>query len=440
MFSFMNASAQTIVMPSGSSSSSSTVTCGTTYDFYDDGDSFGDYDSGQNSELTVCPSDGTKKVTVSFNFVNVENCCDDLAVYNGTGTGTVLDADVDAAATFLSTAADGCLTFTFESDGTVQLPGWEATLSCAEDICISPNSPADYCDNASAIDLSQPFSGSTNCSYTESDAGGDGLDATGDQDPTCGGISLDNTSWLSFTAASTDVTLDWDITGGTSCTGAAGSTGIQLGVFEGNCGSLTFVGGSGNCLNPSGGIGSSGQFSMTGLTVGNEYYLMIDGFAGDLCDYNIEPVDGVAVLPPNDDCANATTLTCGAAAITGDNVLATNTDAPNGCPSAGSEQDGVWFTFTGDGNDYTINTTGSDFETDLNVYTASGTPANYCSNLTCEAAYTGAAQEATLTIPTTNGTVYYVYLDGKSGAEGSFSIAMTCTSAPACDAEAGSWN
>lgn len=417
--------AQTITQPTGTGSSSSTVTCGTTYNFYDTGGSGGAYSDDEGSTLTVCPSDPTKKISVNFTTVSLETCCDDLGVYDGTGTGTAFDVDVEGAASFISTAADGCLTFTFSSDFASTGTGWAATLSCAEDICVASDAPADLCSAAPLVDLAQAFAGSTNCSYTVSGT-----------DPTCGGVSLDNTSWLAFIAAATDVVLDWEITGGTSC-----SSGIQLGVFEGSCSSLSFVGGASNCLNPSGAIGSAGQFTMSSLTVGNQYYLMIDGYAGNLCDYNVTPVSGVAITPPNDDCANAAALTCGGAAETGDIVVATDGDAPNACPSGGAEEAGIWFTFTGDGNDYTINTTGSDFETDLNVYySTDANPANYCNTLVCETSYTGSTQEATITFTTTNGRVYYVYLDGKSGATGNYSIDLDCVTAPPCDAEAGSWN
>ncbi len=436
--------AQTILMPTSSGSSSQTITCGSTYNFYDSGGSTGDYANNEGQhELTLCPSDGTMAVEINITSGSYWSS-DNLGVFSGTNTSTPINGDIgdfELPIILKSQDASGCLTVLWESNGSLTDTGWEATITCSTNICGATDAPEDYCDNAPLVDLAQAFIGSTDCSYTESDASGDGLDPTGDQDPVCGGVSLDNTSWLSFIAAATDVTLDWEISGGTSCTGAAGSTGIQLGVFEGNCGSLTFVGGAGNCLNPSGGIGSMGQFIMSSLTIGSEYYLMIDGYAGDLCDYNITPVAGVAINPDNDDCADATTLTCGGAAATGDILLAGNTDAPNACPSGGGEQDGVWFTFTGDGGDYTLVTTGSNFETDLNVYySTDANPANYCNTLVCETSYTGSATEATVTFTTVNGRVYYAYLDGKSGAEGSYSIALTCTVAPSCDADAGTWN
>ena len=77
----------------------------------------------------------------------------------------------------------------------------------------------------------------------------------------------------------------------------------------------------------------------------------------------------------------------------------------------------------------------------MNVYySTDANPANYCTTLVCEAGYAGSATEAEITFTTVNNRVYYLYLDGKSGAVGNYSIAITCATAPACDAEAGSWN
>ena len=43
---------------------------------------------------------------------------------------------------------------------------------------------------------------------------------------------------------------------------------------------------------------------MTNLTVGNVYYLMTDGFSGDMCDYTIEVTSG-STTPPVPDPAGA---------------------------------------------------------------------------------------------------------------------------------------
>jgi hypothetical protein len=110
-------------------------------------------------------------------------------------------------------------------------------------------------------------------------------------------ISIENNSYFRFVAASTDVTLNFWLTGGGSC-----ANGIQIALFSGTCGSLTSVA----CAsNPTGGTGSSGVFNVSGLTVGTTYYVMIDGYAGDVCTYSLAAVSGVAAV-----CANCTQTAC----------------------------------------------------------------------------------------------------------------------------------
>ncbi|MEZ4988328.1 MAG: hypothetical protein R2795_25425 [Saprospiraceae bacterium] len=68
-------------------------------------------------------------VVIEFLTVDVELCCDDLSVFNGTGTDEPFELDVEEPSAFISTATDGCLTVTWDSDflGTF---GWEAVINC----------------------------------------------------------------------------------------------------------------------------------------------------------------------------------------------------------------------------------------------------------------------------------------------------------------------
>jgi len=133
--------------------------------------------------------------------------------------------------------------------------------------------PNDACSSATLINTFDGYCGTTLASYT--------VDAN---TAFCG--SIDNNSWLQFVASETSVLINWWITGGTSCT-----FGAQFQAFSGSCGSLTAL--TGSCVNPTGEIGNSGVFNFSGLTVGNIYYLMIDGYAGDVCDYAWQAKSGI---------------------------------------------------------------------------------------------------------------------------------------------------
>ncbi len=101
----------------------------------------------------------------------------------------------------------------------------------------------------------------------------------------CG--SIDNNSFLSFVATGTTVSLNVWVTTSTS------NLGIQFMVFSAaTCGSgpVTNFG----CLSPiAPSLTGPTTFTATGLTPGQTYYLMIDGYAGDVCDYVIAAGQGV---------------------------------------------------------------------------------------------------------------------------------------------------
>ncbi|MCB0553063.1 MAG: hypothetical protein KDD02_05880, partial [Phaeodactylibacter sp.] len=128
--------------------------------------------------------------------------------------------------------------------------------------------------------------------------------------------------------------------------------------------------------------------------------------------------------PANDLCSGALPLSCGGSA-TGSTATATDSDAPAGCIGGGTPTEGVWFSFTGNGQVATVNTTGSAFDTEITIYEGS------CGNLNC----IGANDDIDLgngnfassfTFCTQNGVTYYVYLDGFAGDVGNYQIALSC--------------
>ncbi|WP_396156063.1 fibronectin type III domain-containing protein [Flavobacterium sp.] len=117
--------------------------------FVDAGGTTAAYPANSNVTTIICPTTPGDVVTVTFTSFNTEPNFDGLYVYNG---NAVVPANIIASANpagavpggiagsywgiaipgpFTSTAADGCLTFVFRSDGSVQNAGWVANITCA---------------------------------------------------------------------------------------------------------------------------------------------------------------------------------------------------------------------------------------------------------------------------------------------------------------------
>jgi gliding motility-associated-like protein len=98
-------------------------------------------------------------------------------------------------------------------------------------------------------------------------------------------VNINNNSWIKFTASNTTAILNVAI--GDCWIGNYPSGGIQMQIFSA-VGCCNFVPVSNFEENSSG-------FTITAnnLTIGNDYYLMVDGFAGDICNYTITANAGV---------------------------------------------------------------------------------------------------------------------------------------------------
>ena len=99
-------------------------------------------------------------------------------------------------------------------------------------------------------------------------------------------VQINNNSWIRFTAANTTAILNVAI--GDCWIGNYPSGGIQMQIFEAatSCCNFTPV---------SNFEESSTGFTITAnnLIIGNDYFLMIDGFAGDICNYTITANSGI---------------------------------------------------------------------------------------------------------------------------------------------------
>lgn len=161
-------------------------------------------------------------------------------------------------------------------------------------ICVYEPNPiaSDFCTSATPICNFNGYYGNTSSSYTNDSPGNlSGI--------FCG--SIENNSWLSFVPDSNTVVLDIAVS---NCTN---SWGIQMQVYgTSDCNTFTSYS---NCWNP--GVMQNGSIVATGLTIGQTYYLMVDGWAGDVCDYMITATSGVMVASAGPDvmiCSGQSTL------------------------------------------------------------------------------------------------------------------------------------
>jgi hypothetical protein len=220
-----------------------------------------------------------------------------------------------------------------------------------------------------------------------------------------------------FTTANDDVWYSFVATNTTGVIEVAGSASFDpvIEIFD------ACSGNSLQCIDNNFGAGTIESDIMTGLTIGNTYYVRIyDAGLGiplttsfTLCIYDIPPP------PVNDDCTGAIAVVCNtpisasttfAAAEVGVAACGTSISAP-----------GVWYTVMGNGGLITANTcTGTGYDSKINVFSGD------CANLICvggnddfclaqsEFSWTGTA-----------GTMYYILVQGFGGAVGNFTLTVT---------------
>jgi hypothetical protein len=127
---------------------------------------------------------------------------------------------------------------------------------------------------------------------------------------------------------------------------------------------------------------------------------------------------------PGDFCTTAINLNCGSS-ITGTTIGAL---ADTGTPFCGTSIDapGIWYKFTGNGQNAVFYTcTNYNYDTKLNAYSGS------CTNLTCVTGIDDfCAQGSQISFPTTNGTNYFILVQGWNGDQGNYTLSRTCYSGP----------
>jgi type IX secretion system substrate protein len=191
---------------------------------------------------------------------------------------------------------------------------------------------------------------------------------------------------------------------------------IELSISSGSCGTFTNI------------VCTDFPENHTFTTVaGTDYFVYVAdwssfGGSSDVGTFDISRTcSAPPVVPTNDVCATATTLDCGDNLIGESTVLSSNLPHGTAC---GMGTYGIWYTFTGDGQQTTI-TVSNSYDIELSI--SSGSCGTF-TNIVC----TDIPENHTFT--TVVGTDYYVYVaDWITGGSdvGTFDISRTCIPPPA---------
>lgn len=179
------------------------------------------------------------------------------------------------------------LTVNFKSDGIVNDWGWNAIIGCQPQNCNGNLPASDVCASAVPICDLNGYCGATNGWYTPDNTN---LAVAGGG-PFCGASgSIENNSWIKFIPSSATANINIAVQ---NC--ASATQGLQAGLYSTpNCAAFTLL----TCQSQAT-YAPVMTLSYNSFVPGNTYYIMIDGFAGNACDYTVSASSGVAVSTVN---------------------------------------------------------------------------------------------------------------------------------------------
>ena len=263
--------------------------------------------AGTVASATASPQDatacgGTENDDVWFSFVATSNS-HTIDILNITGSTTDMYHSIwSGACPALTLVAGTCSdpnsqTVSGLTIGTtyyIRVYTWSSTTGAtsAFNVCVGTPPPTGPCGNAANNDFcSNPatltqggssWSSSTSTTYSADNPAGLSF---------CG--SIENNSWYQFTALSTTEVFNF-----TNITNCNSNWGIQAEVYSvttSGLGCCTGFSSVSNCMNP--GINTNGTVTASGLTIGNSYILMVDGWGGDQCDFTVLGWSAINILP-----------------------------------------------------------------------------------------------------------------------------------------------
>ncbi len=287
--------------------------------YYDCIDPFGStngYRNNENYTITFCSGTPGRPLRVSFISWDIEATYDFLYVYDGNSTAAPLLATISGSSDIFTTgdlfftSTGTCLTFKFTSDGSTRYCGWDAIIGCEPIDCNGNPAPADNCVDAPQICDLDAYCGNTTGWFTSDNTD---LGTTGTPPGVfCG--SIENNSWLKFVPSRTTASFEFN---SSNCLYAG--SGIQAMILSStDCSNFTAVS---NCTSQGTAAGTFTLTTNTPLVPGKPYYIMIDGFGGNLCDYTVRSLNGIQLITLSSDAPSNTICDGNTATITAHNAL-----------------------------------------------------------------------------------------------------------------------
>lgn len=224
--------------------------------FYDTGGPSGAYQLNENITMTFCACNGGQ-INIRFTAFDVENGFDALHIYDGPSSGDPLIGSYDGTALPPTVTSSGsCITFVFESDGSVVHNGWAAEIRCLPGPVITPMGPTTFCQGDSVVLSAETgtayewSTGATTQNITVKTAGNYSVDVTSStgcknksantavtvltipampgtitgQSPTCAG----STQPYSVAAVAGATTYDWTVTPSYAVTSGQGTNSVNV--------------------------------------------------------------------------------------------------------------------------------------------------------------------------------------------------------------------
>lgn len=384
--------------------------------------------SGTETTISTCNA-GTDYDTKLFLF---EGTCDNLVCVDGN--------DDDFGCSFSIRRS----TITFDSEeGTIYYVlvtgfgssngNFELSLDCEIDddnggVCDDNDGVYDDVCDADCLTINEEYSfsnaGATAQAGEPNPGAGTGSSTCDSQDGWCSfELDVDNSVWFRFTApASGCVNID------------VLDADLQLAVWQASdCNDFsTFVEIG---ANDDGGPGTAPALVALDVTPGETYWVQVDGYNGALETAGTITVSDCDAPVPG--CDDAFELLCGDA-VTGSTV-GEPTRSLSFCGTSLNTSGGVFFRFTGIGDNVTVSTcnAGTDFDTKLGVFSGScGAPVCVAGNddqagatdPACDVIGNGFNRGSTVTFFANNGEEYLIYVTGFGANEGNFEVSVDCIS------------